>query len=140
MAVVYASTGTKNNRLAVALGSGPITPAPGESVDAGSGPGQLVIGTSALAGGITGVLATIPLQKPSFSFAGGVATLLGVPLSVAALAGGTAAKAELRDSAGNVIVSGLTVGTSAADVIVTTTTVNPGQTVQVIAVSTISHP
>lgn len=136
MAVVYATT-TKNNRLKMAFLAGAVTPAAGESVDSGAGVGTLVIGTSALSGA-TGVLATIALQKPSFSITGGVATLLGVPLSVNASAGGTAAKAEIRDSAGNVVVSGLTVNTSAADIIINSTTISAGQQVSVTA-GTITH-
>ncbi len=137
MAISY-PTATKNNRLKMALLAGAVTPAAGESLDANTGFGVLVIGTSALSGG-TGVLATITLQKPSFSISGGVATMLGVPLSATASATGTAAKAELRDSAGNVIGGTLTVGTSGTDIIVATTTVTSGQTVQVTA-GTITHP
>lgn len=129
MAVVYA-TNTKNNRLKMAFLAGAVTPAAGESADANTGNATLVIGTSALSGA-TGVLVTITLQKPSVSITGGVATILGVPLSGTAAAGGTAAKAEIRDSAGNVIVSGLTVGTSATDVIVANTTISSSQSVQV---------
>jgi hypothetical protein len=136
MAVVYATT-TKNNRLKMAFLAGAVTPAAGESADAGAGSATLVIGTSALSGA-TGVLATITLAKPSFSISGGVATLLGVPLSATAAAGGTAAKAELRDSAGNVIISGLTVGVSASDIIVANTTISSGQTVQVTS-GTVTH-
>lgn len=136
MAVNYATT-TKNNRLRMAFLAGAVTPAAGESVDSGAGNGTLVIGTSALSGA-TGVLVTITLQKPSFSIASGVATLLGVPLSGTASATGTAALANLRDSAGNAIVTGLTVGTSATDIIVATTSITSGQTVTVTS-GTITH-
>ena len=77
----------------------------GVSVDGQSSFGMLVIGTSALSGA-TGVLATITLQKPSFSIASKVATALGVPISVSPSANGTAALAELRDSGGNTVASG----------------------------------
>lgn len=99
--------------------------------------GTLVIGTSALSGA-TGVLATIALPNPATSVSGDVATLLGVPLSVAASASGTAAKGEIRNNAGTVIVGNLTVGTSASDITVNTTTVTSGQTVTVTA-GTITH-
>lgn len=99
--------------------------------------GSLVIGTSALSGA-TGVLATIPLPTPSFVESGGVITLQGVPLTAAATAAGTAAKAELRDNGGTTIVSGLTVGTSGTDIIVGTTTVSVGLDVEVIS-GTLTH-
>lgn len=133
MPVTYL-TATKNNRLSMAFLAAAVTPAAGQSVDSGAGVGTLVIGTSALSGA-TGVLATIALQKPSVSIAGGVATILGVPLSANATATGVAAKAELRDSAGNVIVSGLTVGGTAEgtnagkDIVLNASTISTGETV-----------
>lgn len=128
MSVVYAVATTKNNRLSMALLAAAVTPGAGTSVDANSGSGQLVIGTSALSGA-TGVLATITLAKPSFSLSAGVATLLGVPLSATASATGTANKAEIRDSAGTVIISGLTVGTSGSDINLNSVAISSGQTV-----------
>jgi hypothetical protein len=133
MAVVYAAS-TKNNRLSMAFLATAITPAATASVDANSGVGVLVIGTSSLSGA-TGVIATISLQKPSVSISGGVATILGTPLSATASAAGTAAKAEIRDSAGTVIVSGLTVGGTAEgtaagkDIVLNASTIANGQTV-----------
>jgi len=123
MAVVY-STAVKNTRLqavVTALGTA----------------GVLVIGTSALAGA-TGVLATIPLQNPAATVTNGVLTLAGLPLTANATASGTAAKAELRDSSGTVVCSGLTVGTASTDIIINATAVSNGQTVQVTA-GTITH-
>ena len=112
-------TATGNARLA-----GTFTAAvSGQSVDGGSGVGSLVIGTSSLSGS-TGVLATIPLQKPSVSISAKVASLLGVPFSASPSANGAAALGEFRDSAGNTIVSGLTVGTSGTNIIVASTTVS----------------
>lgn len=108
---------------------------------AGSGAGSagsLVIGTSALSGA-TGVLVTIALPNPAFSISGRVATLLGVTLTGTSGAAGTAALAELRNNAGTVVYSGLTVGTSASDVIVNTTTVSNAQPVNVTS-GTITHP
>jgi hypothetical protein len=61
------------------------------------------------------LLADITLAKPSFSRAAAVLTLLGVPKSdLAANATGTADNATIEDGGGNVIVSGMTVGTSGA--------------------------
>lgn len=102
--------------------------------------GQLVIGTSALSGAV-GVLATIPLPTTPFVVSGAgtvIAALQGVPLSIAASASGTAAKAELRNNAGAVIASGLSVGTSGTDIVVTSTTIIAGQTITITA-GTITH-
>ncbi len=102
--------------------------------------GTLVIGTSALSGA-TGVLATVTLPTTPASVTGDVLTLLGVPLTATASATGTAAKAELRDNAGNAIVTGLTVTASGGggDVIISSTAITSGQTVQVNS-GTITHP
>ena len=100
--------------------------------------GTLVIGTAALSGS-TGVLATMTLSATPATVSGKVLTLSGVPLSATASATGTAALAELRNNAGTVIVSGLTVGTSGTDVIVSSTSITSGQNVQVTS-GTITHP
>jgi hypothetical protein len=99
--------------------------------------GQLVIGTAALSGA-TGVLATIALPTTAFTVSGAVATLQGTPLSVAASATGTAAKAELRNNAGTMVADGLTVGTSGTDIILGTTAITSGGTVTITA-GTITH-
>ena len=109
----------------------------GVSVDGRSSFGLLVIGTSGLSGA-TGVLCTITLQKPSFSIASKVGTLQGTPLSATPSSGGTAALAELRDSDGNTIVSGLTVGTSGSNINLTTTTLSTGIPVSITS-GTITH-
>ena len=103
------STVVRGNRMQVlvdAIDGKTFIPA----VDAGA-IGSLVIGTSSLSEAI-GVLATIPLQNPSFSVSGIIATLLGVPLSALGTANGIAVKAEIRNNAGTVIVGDLTVGIS----------------------------
>lgn len=124
MSIVYSTT-LKNTRLDA------VTTAVGTS-------GLLVIGTSALSGA-TGVLATITLAATMAGAAsGGVLTFSGTPLSNAASATGTAAKAELRTSGGTVVASGLTVGTSSSDVIITNTSVTSGQTVTLTS-ATITH-
>ena len=126
MAVVYAAAlkTTRMNAVETAL-------------DAGAGAAQLVIGTSALSGG-TGVLATITLADPAGTVSGAVLTLSGMPKSAVASATGTAAKAELRDSTGAVVVSGLTVGVSASDIIINSVAISSGQTVQINS-GTITH-
>jgi hypothetical protein len=84
-------------------------------------------------------LAEIELETPEpFSRTAGVLTLAGVPLTVAGAVDGTAAKAEFRDNADNVVISGLTVGTSGADVLVTNTTVTLGEDVTVVGF-TLTH-
>jgi hypothetical protein len=99
--------------------------------------GQLVIGTSALSGA-SGVLVTIPLAATPGTVVGPVFTLAGVPLTALASASGTAAKAELRNNTGVTIADGLTVGLSASDVIISSTTIVAGQPVTVTA-GTITH-
>ena len=108
------NTAAGNARLVAGLTAA----VPGQSVDGQGSPGLLVIGTNALSGA-TGVLATITLQLPSFTISNKVATLAGTPLTTLA----TAAKAELRDSSSNTIISGLTVGVSGTDITVNNTSV-----------------
>lgn len=86
MTISYA-TATANARLVSEFTAA----VSGQTVDGGSGVGQLVIGTASLTTGslasnAANVLATIALQKPSVSIASKVATLLGVPLSATASA------------------------------------------------------
>jgi hypothetical protein len=125
MSVNYTTT-AKNNRLTAVV----------NLLDASSN-ALLVIGTSSLSGA-TGVLATVTLQKPSFTVSGGVMTLAGTP-SATISNSGAAALAELRDSTGATVVSGLTVGTGGTDITVATTTFTSGVTVNV-ASGTITEP
>jgi hypothetical protein len=132
--IEYSNTAA-NARLAAGLTA---TGVPGQSVDGNTGPGQLVIGTSALAGA-TGVLATLSLPKPCGTIASRVWTLAGVPINVTPTASGVAALGELRDSAGTTIINGLTVGTAGTDIIVSTTTFSTSVPVSVQA-GNITHP
>ena len=134
MAVVYNAT-LKTNRMQL-VADLIATKTAAASTGAGSA-GQLVIGTASLSGA-TGVLATIALPNPPFTISGAVATLQGVPLSVAASATGTAALAALRNNAGTDVATGLTVGTSATDIILGTTSITSGGTVTITA-GTITH-
>ena len=77
------------------------------------------------------MLCTIPLADPCGTVSGAVLTFSGMPKSAVASAAGTAAKAELRDSTGAVVASGLTVGTSATDIIINSVTISSGQTIQI---------
>lgn len=118
MAVVY-NMDVKNARLQAV-------------VDALGPNGQLVIGTDSLSGGV-GILVRIPLANPAATVAGGVLTLAGVPLSDDAISTGIAELAELRDGTDTTVVSGLTVGTAATDLIINAVEISTGQLVQVTA-------
>lgn len=104
------------------------------AIDAQTSPGRIDIGTA----GMGSLLLSVTLQKPSFSQSAGVITLLGVPIAGTASATGTAAAAQIKDGSGNVVVSGLTVGTAGADVIINSTSVTSGQAVSVTS-GTITH-
>jgi hypothetical protein len=124
-AFTYA-TGVKNARLDAVTAK----------IDAGSGAGKLEIGTA----GMGTVLLTVTLNDPSAAAAASaVLTLSGFPKTVNATASGTAAAARIRDSDDNDVVTGLTVGTSGADIIVSTVSVSAGQGVTVAASPTITH-
>lgn len=106
-------------------------------IDAIGATGVLVIGTSALAGGGTGVLASVPFANPAFTQVNGAMTMAGAPRTVNASGAGTAAKAEIRDGIGTVIISGLTVGVAGSgpggtnpDVVINATSISVGQSVQ----------
>jgi hypothetical protein len=107
-------------------------------VSAIGGTGKLVIGTASLAGGASGVLASVDLANPAFTVDNGVMTLGGLPLTAIAANAGTAALAELRAGNGVVVADQLTVGTSNTDIIINTVNVSQGQTIQIIGGS-ITH-
>lgn len=97
-------------------------------VDAGSGVGKLQLGTSLMGT----VLASIDLAKPCGNVAGAVLTLAGFPKSdTDADATGTPVAAQIVDSDGNVIISGLTVGVSSGDVRLDAPTITQHQTVTI---------
>jgi hypothetical protein len=99
-----------------------------------AGPGVLEIGTTAMAL----VLAAITLAIPSFTVSGGVITMAGVPRSGTATAAGTAANARIKDGGGNIIASNLSVGTSGADIVLSSTAVSLGEPVTLTS-ATITH-
>ena len=74
--------------------------------------GTLEIGTA----GMASVLATFGLSASGGSIAGDTWTLAFDASTVTASATGTAAAAQIKDSTGTVRISGLTVGTSGADI------------------------
>lgn len=103
------------------------------AIDSGTA-GSLEIGTAAMAS----ILATIALSSPCGSVSGDVLTLTMPHSDTSADNTGTAAAARIKDSAGNVIVSGLTVGLSAANVILDSLSITAGQTVTINS-ATITH-
>ena len=123
MSVSYANT-LKNTRMTSVL----------TVIDAQSSPGWLEICTVAYAS----ILCVINFTKPSFSEANQALTMLNVPRSGVAANSGTAVIARIKDGAGTVWVSNLTVGTSNADIILNSTSITSGQTVTITS-GTITH-
>lgn len=106
-----------------------------DAIDAGAGAGKLNIGTTAMGS----TLVTLTLADPAGSVSGDVLTLDFDPdISAAASNTGTAAAATITDSDDNVIVSGLTVGTSGTNIILDSTSITSGQNV-IITTGTITH-
>lgn len=134
MAVTYSAT-LKTNRMQLVadLIAGKTAAASTGSATAG----EIVIGTSGLSGA-TGVLCSFTLSATPGTVAGSVFTISGTPLTSTATGTGTAALAEIRNNAGNVIVSGLTVGTSGTDIIINATSISTGQTVT-LSSGTLTH-
>lgn len=96
----------------------------------------LEIGTT----GMASILATIPLANPIGSVAGAGVLTLTTPLTdSSADNSGAAASARIRTSSGGTdIVTGLTVGTSGADINLVTTTITATQPVSLTS-ATITH-
>lgn len=123
MAVNY-NTATKTARLnAVAT-----------AIDAGPAAGTLEIGSA----GFAAVLAVITLNDPCGTAAADVLTFAGFPKIGNVTTTGTAAAARVKDSTGTVVVSGLTVGTAASDIVLTSVALTASQTVTLNA-ATITH-
>ena len=98
--------------------------------------GVLEIGTT----GMATILATIPLANPAAPAASGGVLSFTMPQSDASADNtGTAAAARIRTASGGTdIVTGLTVGLSAADVILDSLSITAGQTVTINSTS-ITH-
>ena len=107
-----------------------------DAINVGAGAGKLKIGTTAMGS----VLATIPLDAVAGSVSGDVLTIDTTPAieDTAADNSGTAAAATITDDADNVIVSGLTVGTSGTNIILDSVSITAGQRVQITS-ATITH-
>jgi hypothetical protein len=125
MAVIYAAA-VRTSRMTQVL----------NAIDAGAAAGKLKIGTTAMGT----VLATLTLADPSGTVSGDVLTLDFDPdiSDTSADNSGTAAAATITDSDDNVIVSGLTVGTSGTNIVLDSVSITAGQTVTITA-GTITH-
>jgi hypothetical protein len=106
-----------------------------DRLDAQAGNAILRIGTTGM--GVT--LVDITLAKPCATVSGGVLTFAGLPNSGTATGAGNAAAAQLLDSVGTVWTDGLTVGVSGTNVIIDNVVIAVSQTVNLNAVSTITH-
>lgn len=88
------------------------------------------------------LLATIPLANPAGTVTGGVLTFSGTPLTEAsANSSGTAVAATVSTAAsggGTVVITGLSVGTSATDIVLSSTNIVAGQPVTITS-ATITH-
>lgn len=116
MAVVY-NVNVRNARLQQVI----------NAIDAGPGNGQLKLGTA----GMALLLSTIVLNKPCGTILNGVLTFSGTPLvDPAAVNGGLAGAGQITDSAGTVVVSGLTVGLGGpVDIVIDQLALLPGSVV-----------
>ncbi len=124
MAVTY-STAVKNARLDAVTAQ----------IDLGAAAGKLEIGTAAMAL----VLATITLSDPAGAgAASGILTLTMPKSDTDADATGTAAAARIRDSDDTDVITGLTVGTGAEDIVLDSVSITQNQTVT-ISSATITH-
>ena len=95
------------------------------NIDAGSSVGKIrLLSQSA------GTVSLISLQKPSGTVGGGILTFSGLPLVGPTLLSTNIVAADIEDSTGIVVISGLTVGQSTAyDILIGTTLVSAGQNI-----------
>lgn len=84
------------------------------------------------------LLATFGLSALGGTISGSTWTLTWDATTVAAVASGTASKAQIKTSGGSSHLTGLTVGTSGTDIIIDNTNIASGQNVT-IGTSTIAH-
>lgn len=86
------------------------------------------------------LLVTLTLNDPAGTQSGGVVTIDVSPaISASAVATGTAGWGRLKDSTGATVLDG-SVGTSSADFIIDSTSITSGQTVALVATSTLTMP
>lgn len=111
MAVTYAA-GVKTDRMQAV-------------VDAAGATAKLEIGTAAMAS----ILATITLANPIGSVSGDVLTITTPRSDTSADNTGTAAAARIRTGADADVVTGLTVGTGAENIVLNSASITAGQNV-----------
>jgi hypothetical protein len=99
---------------------------------------QVANGTLEILTAADAVLATFGLDAVGGTISGAVWTLVFDASSVTAGASGTAAKAQIKNSGGTALITGLTVGTSGSDINLNNTSINSGQTVT-LSSATITH-
>ena len=105
-------------------------------IDASATAGTLEIGTT----GMASVLATFTLADPCGAATNDVLTFDFDPdiSDLSADATGTAAEARIKNGDGTAVITGLTVGTAAADIILDSVSITAGQTVT-LTTGTITH-
>lgn len=126
MSVTYNTT-LKNTRLTSVV----------TAIDASSN-GVLKFGA---AGGFSGgnLLSTITFAATAGTVSAGVLTFSGTPLVDSSAANtGTATQAKVQDGASTDVITGLTVGTSASDINLSSTSIVAGQSVTLTS-ATITH-
>lgn len=87
-------------------------------IDSGAGAGTLEIGDA----GFANVLAIFTCSDPCGTVGTDTLTFSGMPKSTTGLVAGVAGVARFKNSTGTIIVSGLTVGTSGSDIIISPST------------------
>lgn len=105
-----------------------------DDIDSGPAAGYIEICSAAYAA----ILATITLTDPCGSVTADVLTLTMPHSDTSADNTGTAAIARIKESGGAVVVQGLTVGTAATDIILTSLLITAGDTVTINS-ATITH-
>jgi len=96
--------------------------------------GKLEIGTA----GMASILATIPLDNPAGTASGDTLTLTLPASDTSADNSGVAAAARIRTGADADVVTGLTVGVAAENIVLDSVSITAGQTVT-ISSGTITH-
>jgi hypothetical protein len=123
MAVTYA-TALKTTRMQAVA----------DSIDADSAAGYIEIGTAAMAA----TLLTITLDTTCGTVTTDTLTFSSFPKNADCTGAGTLAAARIKDGAGNVKVSGLTVGTSGANINLDSVAATNGKNVKLTS-ATIQH-
>jgi len=105
-------------------------------IDAGAGTSTIEIGTA----GMASVLAVFDLPDPCGTVTNGVLTFDMDPdlTDSSANNDGTAAAAQIKNGDGTPVITGLTVGTSGADINLDSVSITTGQTVT-LTTGTITH-